>query len=352
MIETSKKQISSFPRFLLVLSVPFALFLMILLGYLNYIPLKVEMHSLVIIFIIFLMFVSFINHNSWVSFANFKNLLPKVLEEVDDFLYKNQLILAQKKKAFGNIEPFFQNHLRSIRNDNFASIATSIFPTLGILGTFTAIAISMPNFTVDSKEALENEITVLLSGVGTAFYASIYGIFLSIWWIFFEKRGMTKIQNELNDIKIQYKQFLWDKEEIEVYKTLETQEKNQRFLEKIQSVISPEYVESLDNIAKQRLSQIKLLDEEFRNSEQRISKSYEELIKLFENTSKKQEELLENYKEISSTVNKTNESFENMSETQEKNTKALKSEIYSVLSSFELVSSDLKSLGKDLVNGK
>lgn len=43
---------------------------------------------------------------------------------------------------------------------------------------------------------------------------------------------MTKIENELNEIKKDFKNQIWDKEEIELYKILENQEQNQRFLEK------------------------------------------------------------------------------------------------------------------------
>ncbi len=60
------------------------------------------------------------------------------------------------------------------------SVATSLFPMLGILGTFTAIAISMPDFSIDDMGSLDKQISILLSGIGTAFYASIFGIFLSI----------------------------------------------------------------------------------------------------------------------------------------------------------------------------
>lgn len=352
MIQLSDRKINQTPRFFMLASVPLALFLLLLLGYGNIIPLKVELHSVIIIFLILLIFISFISHNAWYSFAGFKNALPPVLEEVDSYLLDNQLFLAKKKKAFGNIKPFFENYVRSIRNDNFASIATSIFPTLGILGTFTAIAISMPDFSVESKEALESEITILLSGVGTAFYASIYGIFLSIWWIFFEKRGLTKIQNELDDVMFKYKDLMWDKDEIELYRILENQEQNQRFLEKIENVVTPEYITSLDSIAKEKLSHIEKLDEEYRNSEQRIAKSYIALIKLFEETSKQQETLLQNFGNIQNSIEKTSDCFKVSIDEQEKNSKALRSETYSMLSSLELVSSDLKSLGKELLREK
>ena len=262
MIELNDRKISSSPRFFMILSLPLVFFLSLLLGFLNIIPLKVEMHSIIIIFLILLIFTFFISHNAWYSFSTFRNTLDSVIKEVDTYLLENELIIASKKKSYGNIDSFFDNHVSTIRNDNFSSIASSIFPTLGILGTFTAIAISMPNFTVESKAALENEITILLSGVGTAFYASIYGIFLSIWWIFFEKRGMTKIENDVNEIKSQYKNLLWNKEEIELYKIIDNQEQNQKFLEKIENVITPEYIYKLDAIAKAKLDVIEIIDEE------------------------------------------------------------------------------------------
>ena len=349
MIELNDRKINRSPRFLMILSLPLVLFLLLLLGFTNLIPLKVEIHSIIIIFLILLIFMFFISHNAWYSFSNFRNSLKDVIEEVDNYLLENELIIAGKKKSYGNIDSFFDNHINNIRNDNFSSVAASIFPTLGILGTFTAIAISMPNFTVESKAALENEITILLSGVGTAFYASIYGIFLSIWWIFFEKRGMTKIENDLNDIKTEYKDSLWNKEEIELYKIIDNQEQNQKFLEKIENVITPEYIFKLDAVAKAKLEVIERIDEEFKHSEQRLSKNYLALSKLFEETSIKQNGLLEDFENLHNSILKTNEALATSINEQSNNSKAVKSEIYSVLSSFELVSSDLKSLGKNLI---
>ena len=349
MIELSDRKIFQLPRYLMILSIPLALFVLLLLGFLNLIPLKVEVHSIIILFLILIIFMFFISHNAWYSFSFFRNTISDVIANVDEYLLENELIIAGRKKSYGNIDSFFDNHVNNIRNDNFASIASSIFPTLGILGTFTAIAISMPNFTVESKAALENEITILLSGVGTAFYASIYGIFLSIWWIFFEKRGMTKIQNDVEEIKNQYKNLLWNKEEIELYKIIDSQEQNKQFLEKIENVITPEYIFKLDAIAKAKLDLIEKIDEDYKQSENRLTENYMSLIKLFEDASNKQNIMLDDFEALHDSISKTNESLANSVEEQTKHSKAIKSEIYSVLSSFELVSSDLKSLGKNLI---
>ncbi|WP_199774320.1 MotA/TolQ/ExbB proton channel family protein, partial [Campylobacter jejuni] len=76
-------------------------------------------------------------------------------------------------------------------------------------GTFISIALSMPNFSSSDTAALEQEIALLLSGVGTAFYVSIYGIFLALWWMFFEKFGKSKIERLLNRQKNSTSGFFW-----------------------------------------------------------------------------------------------------------------------------------------------
>ncbi len=350
MIVLSERKIYQFPRFFMLLSVPLVLFGLSILGFLNIIPLKVEPYSLVILFLILIIFMFFITHNAWYSFSHFRNNMNKVLEEIDVYLLENELSFANKKKSYGNIDSFFKTHIKNIRNDNFASVAASIFPTLGILGTFTAIAISMPDFSVASQSALEKEISILLSGIGTAFYASIYGIFLSLWWVFFEKRGLTKIQKEIEEIKIQYKNSLWNKEELEILTLLDYRHQNEKIFKKIQSVITPEYIFKLDEIAKSKINLLEKLNNDYRTSEQRVTKNYMTLIKLFEDSTIKQNKILEDFDKLHDSISKTNDLLSNSLNEQSSHSKAIKTEIYTVLSSFELVSSDLKNLGKDLIN--
>ncbi|MFW3398463.1 hypothetical protein ACN9K5_10890, partial [Aliarcobacter butzleri] len=76
-------------------------------------------------------------------------------------------------KANGSVDAFLQDYTSNIRNTNLSTIARGIFPTLGNLGTFISIALSMPDITAGTTQALESEITVLLGSVGTAFYVSI-----------------------------------------------------------------------------------------------------------------------------------------------------------------------------------
>lgn len=341
---------NNFPRFLVISSVPILLFIMLLLGFNNYIPLKVEIHSIVIIFLILIIFLFFTSHNAWYSFSIFKKRLDNSKESINTFLDSKPLTLNGKTKSYASLDDYLENLSANLRNDNFANIASSIFPTLGILGTFTAIAISMPNFTVDSKQALENEITLLLSGVGTAFYASIYGIFLSIWWVFFEKRGLTKIENEINSIKSSYKDKIWTQKEFEIAKLLQNSEGD--FIKKIEAVLTPDYISSLDNMIKHKLEYLSQINRAFVAIESKISTNYAKLSSMFENSVEKQEKLLESFETIQKSIEKINESFEESLENEKTNQKALKAETYAALSSLEMVSRDLKELGKDLANAK
>lgn len=94
------------------------------------------------------------------------------------------------------------------------------------------------------------------------------------------------------------------------------------------------------------------MDEEYKINELRLTKNLASLGKVFELTSTKQNELYESFEKIQIALEKSSVAFEKSVEEQNTNSKAIKSEIYSVLSSFEMVSSDLKKLGKDLIDAK
>ncbi len=220
----------SFVSYLFILSLPLAIFGIVVASYFGYLPFKMEVHTVVIIGIIFLIFLLFIPHNAYYTSCKIKNHFSDMEEDLKDAIRKTLLKINGKKKSTMKIESFFEKYFSGFRNDNFASVATTIFPMLGILGTFVAIAISMPDFSVSSTDALDREISVLLGGVGTAFYASIFGIFLSIWWMMFEKRGLTKIEKSMLLVRRAYKKHLWDDISLEHYKFAQNQMQNEELI--------------------------------------------------------------------------------------------------------------------------
>ena len=202
-------------RIFTLLTVPTLLFILVILCYFGILPLKVEIHSVILIGAIYFIYLFFIRHNAYFVACKFRTLYADLQIALLDYINSNLLTIAQTSKANGSVDDFLQDYTSNLRNSNFSSIASGIFPTLGILGTFISIALSMPDFTSNNIAALDSEITKLLSGVGTAFYVSIYGIFLSIWWIFFEKFGLSRFHHDSYIIKESTKNFFWTKIDIE-----------------------------------------------------------------------------------------------------------------------------------------
>ena len=202
-------------RIFTLLTVPTLLYAIVVLCYLGVLPLKVEIHSVILIGFIYLIYLFFVRHNAYYISCKFKTQYQEVFYNLRNYINDNLLTIGDTTKANGSTDSFLQDYTSNIRNTNFSSIASGIFPTLGILGTFISIAISMPDFSSGTSNALEKEITVLLGGVGTAFYVSIFGIFLSIWWTFFEKIGMSRFEHDTYTIIENTKSFFWTKIDIE-----------------------------------------------------------------------------------------------------------------------------------------
>ena len=235
-----------FPNFLVILSLPILLFGAAIGAYFGYIPLKVEMHTLIILGFIFLVFIFFIKHNANYAACGFRNSFYDIGEKLQEYLNTNMLSIDGNKKSLSSIDSFLEKYINGFRNDNFSSIATTVFPMLGILGTFISIALSMPDFSVKNADALDHEITILLSGVGTAFYASIYGIFLSLWWMFFEKRGVSKISHTLNYIKTLYSKYVWNQNELDKYQYENRQIENENLVTALKEIFTIDKVRELN----------------------------------------------------------------------------------------------------------
>jgi len=243
---TPQESSNCFPNFLVILSVPLLVFIAAIVAYFGYLPLKVEIHTIVMLGVIFFIFIFFIKHNANFAACTFRNSFYDIGDKLQEYLNQNMFTIGENKKSLSSIEDFLDEYTNSLRNDNFSTIAVTVFPMLGILGTFISIAISMPDFSVQNTSALDHEITILLSGVGTAFYASIYGIFLSLWWLFFEKRGLSKLENTLNYIKTLYSKYVWSKNELDSYKYGSRQIENQNLVNALKDIFTADSVKALN----------------------------------------------------------------------------------------------------------
>ncbi len=235
-----------YANYFVIAFIPILFFITTLLGYLHLLPLTVPIHSLIMLGLILFVFLLFIPHNANYSICKMRATHGSVVQALNKKLTLNALTIHTQTKSILDIEKFLNEYYSDVRNDNFASIGASIFPMLGILGTFIAIAISMPNFSVSDTQSLDHEISLLLSGVGSAFLASIYGILLSLIWTYFEKRGMSKVHNFFALIQDELSYKVWSQDELTIYKYTQYDLKQNKFLAALKETFSLEFIQELN----------------------------------------------------------------------------------------------------------
>jgi biopolymer transport protein ExbB/TolQ len=243
---TETKSNKCMPHFTVILTLPLLFLLGLVGGYLKIIPLQVELHTLIIVSFIFIIFAFFIKHNANYAVCQMQSSTETMEQKLKDALRDNALTIMGETKSTLVIHEFLAEYYKDIRNDNFAKVATSVFPMLGILGTFIAIAHSMPDFTVKDVEALDREISVLLSGIGTAFYASIYGIFLSLLWTYFEKRGSAKVDNNLHNLEKVYNKHIWKRSELIKHEHQQSEFKDQLIINTLKETFNLDFIKELN----------------------------------------------------------------------------------------------------------
>ena len=273
MLENERTGCITFFSYVMLISIPALLYALVVASYLKYLPYQMELQSVIIIGVIFLIYMFFIPHNAYYSACKIKNDLPNMEKKLKEVIRQTLLKINGVKKSTLKIESFFKNYYSDIRNSNFASIAITIFPMLGILGTFISIAISMPDFSVSSTQDLDYEISMLLGGVGTAFYASIYGIFLAIWWVIFEKMGLSKIDNYAKLVHKAYKQYLWDDSMLQHYIYAQNQMHNDELVSALKENFNIHFMKQFND---SYLETYQILLKETTSSFYKISKNIQE----------------------------------------------------------------------------
>jgi biopolymer transport protein ExbB/TolQ len=251
------------------------------LGYASIIPFKVEIHTLVTLSLIFVVFLFFIRHNAAYSACKIRHNFAYMEDQLQDELKANALTIMGKTKSTLEVRDFAEEYFKDGRDDNYAKVASSIFPMLGILGTFVAIALSMPDFTVSSGDKLDHEISLLLSGIGTAFYASIFGIFLSLWWIFFERRGLAQIESNTQKLERIYGEKIWKKSELVKHEHAQTELKDQKIIQTLKETFSLDFIHDLNE---QYIKNYKTIIDDTTNSFEMLSRHMHDASQELRNT--------------------------------------------------------------------
>ena len=305
-----------------IVFIPVLVFLIFLSGYLNYISLKVEFHSIIMLGFLLFIALIFARHNAEYGCCLFESRSDIFKDELKKYIMSHLTIIGNSKKSNSSFELFSDNFTNNLRNENYASVAAGVFPMLGILGTFISIAISMPHFSSTNINSLEAEIAQLLGGVGTAFYVSIYGIFLALWWIYFEKKGLSRFESIIYRYKSVTKNFFWEKSEISQSLMSEILNQNEKVANSFETVFNTEFTKNLRTAMKENFHTFEEMLELQKNSLKATSSNLNETISLFNNVSEISKNINQDFEKIinsfSKLVDDTNEIYLNLSKQLEK----------------------------------
>ncbi|MGH1600047.1 MotA/TolQ/ExbB proton channel family protein [Campylobacter majalis] len=237
-----------FLTYLKIIFLPALVFIFVLLGYFDVVKFKIELYSVVIL--AFLLFVAmfFALHSAELGYHKLLNKIDDFKTGLKDYIVSSLLEISGIKKSNSNFDEFLDNYTKDLRNENLASIGAGVFAMLGILGTFLSIALTMPSFNSSDTVGVEREIGALLNGVATAFYVSIYGIFLALWWMFFEKIGIGKFQKFAREQRALSREFFWQKDELEQRFMSVTSQHFDDIRSVFARISNEEFFKNLDNV--------------------------------------------------------------------------------------------------------
>jgi hypothetical protein len=122
----------------------------------------------------------------------------KWLQKPCEEYFKTFLALdGDRKKTFESSSKYFndQNIIYQNLNLRFWYAIPGTLVGFGILGTFVGLTIGISEFNINTLDNIKHSIQTLLSGMGTAFVSSVWGMLLSIIFSVSEKHLLKDVSN-------------------------------------------------------------------------------------------------------------------------------------------------------------
>ena len=235
-----------------IVLLPVLVYVACLLCYFGVIKLNMGFDIIVIMGVMLVIALVFARHSAELGCCLFEQKKDLFKKELKNYIIKTLLTIGKERKSNGSFDQFALKYSKDVRNDNYAAVATGVFPMLGIFGTFISIAISMPTLSSADILALEDEITKLFAEIGSSFYICAYGIFLALWWIFFERFGISRFEKLIARQKNATIAFFWTSEEIEQRYMQETLGSFEKIGVIFDYVSKQEFFKELDNVIERK----------------------------------------------------------------------------------------------------
>lgn len=155
-------------------------------------------------------------------FSNIEDITDAALKSVWDEYKSTFFQFKGVLKTYEYASDYFSER-NLISKKTILKLLNSIPSTLvgfGILGTFVGLTYGISNFKTSTTDEIKSSIETLLSGMGTAFVSSIWGMFLSIIFTFIEKIMTNRLHSVINEycykVDKQYKTTKDDENEIQL----------------------------------------------------------------------------------------------------------------------------------------
>ena len=235
-----------------IVLLPVLVYVACLLCYFGVIKLDMGFDIIVIMGVMLVIALIFARHSAELGCCLFEQKKDLFKKELKNYIIKTLLTIGKERKSNGSFDQFALKYSKDVRNDNYAAVATGVFPMLGIFGTFISIAISMPTLSSADILALEDEITELFAEIGSSCYICAYGIFLALWWIFFERFGISRFEKLIARQKNATISFFWTSEEIEQRYMQETLGSFEKIGVIFDYVSKQEFFKELDNVIERK----------------------------------------------------------------------------------------------------
>jgi hypothetical protein len=104
----------------MLILLPTLFFTGIVLGFLGIIPLKVDMHSLIIIGVIYVIYLLFVQHNANFVVCKMRKEYVNLQKDLQRSIKNNSLTIFEKTKSTIDIGDFIADYYKTFRNVNFA----------------------------------------------------------------------------------------------------------------------------------------------------------------------------------------------------------------------------------------
>jgi methyl-accepting chemotaxis protein len=147
-----------------------------------------------------------INRSSSIEASDIDREINEVFSKINKSSYKKlweryyNRMSEKKEDERINVEPFFGYDIMHyhMAHRPLMDVGAGISVSIGVLGTFVGLSMGLSDLQIGDTEALRTGIGGLLNGMKVAFYTSVFGVLLSLFWTLFDRIISGNLDNHID----------------------------------------------------------------------------------------------------------------------------------------------------------